>query len=120
LQHPSIVNAIELVATDRGLCLVMSYLPFPSMQRLLEVAAKEQIAPLEILRRHSTEVGNAKYDAVRLACQLFESAARGLDAAHRAGVLHGDVKPSNLLIGKDGHPYLIDFGLATLQGPPAE
>lgn len=120
LQHPAIVSAIELLTTDRGLCLVMAYLPHPSLQRVLELASRERIAPLELLRRHCDEAGSAARDPVQLCCKLVETAARGLDAAHRAGVLHGDVKPSNLLVSKDGHPYLIDFGLAQLQGPRDE
>jgi formylglycine-generating enzyme required for sulfatase activity len=120
LQHPAIVSAIELLTTDRGLCLVMAHLPHPSLQRVLELASRERIAPPELLRRHCSEAGSAARDPVQLCCKLAETAARGLDAAHRAGVLHGDVKPSNLLVGKDGHPYLIDFGLAQLEGPRDE
>ncbi|MBL8898101.1 MAG: protein kinase [Planctomycetes bacterium] len=120
LQHPAIASAIELLTTDRGLCLVMGYLPHPSLQRILELAAQEQISPLEIVRRHCTAAGSASVDPVQLCCRMIETAARGLDAAHRAGVLHGDVKPSNLLLNKEGHPYLIDFGLAQLQGPRDE
>ncbi|MBK9385056.1 MAG: protein kinase [Planctomycetes bacterium] len=120
LQHPAIASAIELLTTDRGLCLVMGYLPHPSLQRILELAGQEQSSPLEIVRRHCTAAGSASLDPVQLCCRMIETAARGLDAAHRAGVLHGDVKPSNILLNKEGHPYLIDFGLAQLQGPRDE
>jgi serine/threonine protein kinase/formylglycine-generating enzyme required for sulfatase activity len=54
---------------------------------------------------------------------LATGVARGLAAAHRRGVLHRDVKPSNIMIDELGTPRLLDFGIAKLSGmaevPPA-
>jgi WD40 repeat protein len=42
---------------------------------------------------------------------LIERAARALHVAHQAGLVHRDVKPSNIMITRDGEPVIVDFGL---------
>ena len=61
------------------------------------------------LARHLLERGRLDlHETAQLAAQL----GRGLDALHERGILHRDVKPSNVLLAQDGNALLADFGLA--------
>src|SRR5262245_31251601 len=54
--------------------------------------------------------------APREALEWLEQAANALDAAHREGVIHRDVKPANLLLDRQGRMHVADFGIATTTG----
>jgi serine/threonine-protein kinase len=98
LSHPAIVKVLD-VGRERGrFYLVLEYVEGPSFAKA-------------IARRAFTlrEIG-----------LILSSVARGLNHAHRHGVVHGDVVPSNILLKSDGSPKLSDFGIARLAGPAAE
>lgn len=99
LNHPS-VCAIFAVEDDDGVPLiVLEYVPGQSLRDLLRESGA--------LPRH---------EAVRIAREV----ASGMAAAHAAGVIHGDLKPDNVLIREDGAVKITDFGLARREGRSAE
>ena len=89
LDHEHIVSVYEAGTSEFGLFLAMRLIDGPTLKRL--------ILDGELDPRRS----------VRLLAQV----AHALDAAHEAGLIHRDIKPQNILIGKGDHAYLADFGL---------
>lgn len=95
LQHENIV-AILAVGEDHGVSyLVMEHVPGEGLDAIFARAcAAGKPLPIPQLVRSAIEIASA------------------LEHAHRAGVIHRDVKPSNIRITADGRAKLIDFGLA--------
>lgn len=91
LAHPHIVPLIDFWRDTAGAYLVLGLLPGGSLDGLL---ATEQI-DIAVARRILGHVGSA------------------LDHAHSQGVVHGDLKPANILLDGSGNAYLSDFGIAT-------
>ena len=98
LSEPRIARVYDLVEADRELCLIMELVEGESLAALLE-------------RRKRLPVG----EALGIAAQC----AQALEAAHGRGIVHRDVKPSNIMMGADG-VKVVDFGIAALTGAAHE
>jgi eukaryotic-like serine/threonine-protein kinase len=91
VDHPNVIHTLDVLASEDEPWIVMEYVP---SRPLLQVI--QESGPLPPYR--VAAIGRAVLD--------------GLTAASRAGVLHLDVKPANVLIGDDGRVVLADFGPA--------
>jgi serine/threonine protein kinase len=91
LSHPGIVQVIEIFQANGTAYLVMDYQNGTGLMDLLE---KEGPIPEQRLRG------------------LLDGILEALEYIHNARVLHRDVKPANMIVLKNGHPVLIDFGNA--------
>lgn|GEM_PF-2564028 len=94
LSHPNVVTVHEVGTTDDG--RVFMAMELVSGGTLGEWATKLDEGPARI----------------RKIVQAMLEAARGLQAAHEAGIIHRDIKPANLLVGDDGRVRIADFGMA--------
>lgn len=92
LEHANIVPVYDFAEHAGRPYLVMKYIEGETLKAHLE---RGRVSPQELLT-------------------IVESVGSALAYAHAQGVLHRDVKPSNVLLAKDGRVYLADFGLARL------
>lgn len=98
IDHPGVVTLLDVGVADGTPYLVMQVLDGLSLAELVTWTGP---LPAAVVARVALDV------------------VRGLSAAHEAGVLHRDVKPSNIGINRDGRAVLHDFGLARLAGERA-
>ena len=94
LDDPHVVPIYDVGEIDGRLYLTMRLINGVDLQTLLDGG------PLEPAR----------------AVGIIEQVASALNAAHEVNLVHRDVKPSNVLLGKDDFAYLIDFGIASTAG----
>jgi serine/threonine protein kinase len=93
LCHPNIIAIYDIGREDGYLYIVMQYIEGKNLQHLL--SAGRTFTPLESLN-------------------IIVPLCRALDYAHQNGVIHRDVKPGNIILDRNGQPFLADFGVAKL------
>ena len=69
---------------------------------------------LESKVRGMSRSANAVKDVMMCGCCLLSGIAAGLDFLHENGIVHCDIKPDNIMVGKDGVPLITDFGEARI------
>ncbi|OLZ54574.1 hypothetical protein BS329_08610 [Amycolatopsis coloradensis] len=89
--HPNVVTVFDVVIDDGVRWLIMEYLPSRSLSAIIE-----------------TDGRLPSIEAARIGVQL----ANALAAMHERGMVHRDVKPSNVLVAEDGTAKLTDFVIA--------
>ena len=95
LRHPNIVNVFYFGNQDNLYYLVMEYIDGTDLDA--------------IMRNYGDNGEVMPYADVM---RILEATASALDYAHGQGVIHRDVKPSNIILERTGRPVLTDFGLA--------
>ena len=96
-KHPNLARTIKVGSDGDVHFMVLEYIPGES---LYEAVKGERGGPLRVP------------DAARLFLKIVD----GLDAAHQAGIIHRDMKPSNIMITPDGDARVLDLGLARALG----
>ncbi|RSN62860.1 serine/threonine protein kinase [Amycolatopsis sp. WAC 04182] len=94
-QHPNAIVVFDIAEHGGDPCLVMEYLNGPSLSAII---SEEGTLPLGRVAK------------------IGEQVASALVAAHRAGIVHRDVKPGNILIDEAGTAKITDFGISRAAG----
>jgi serine/threonine protein kinase len=107
IRHPNVVPTLDVVSTDAEIFLVMEYVQGESLGRLFR-SVRAMMTPAD----------------TRVIATIMSGVAHGLHAAHEAkneqgeplDIVHRDVSPQNVLVGIDGVPRVLDFGVAKAVG----
>jgi serine/threonine-protein kinase len=95
LEHPHIISVHDFFSVGDDAFLVMSFIEGGSLQDRIKKRGRLSLA-----------------ETLHIARGILDA----LDFAHQKGIVHRDVKPSNLLLSPDLHAYLVDFGIALVLG----
>ncbi|MGB5895153.1 MAG: serine/threonine-protein kinase, partial [Ignavibacteriaceae bacterium] len=94
LNHPNISTIHAIEESEDQIFIVMEYIDGFELKDKI----KSSSLPVD--------------ETIQIATQIAE----GLEAAHKNGIVHRDIKASNIMIAKDGNVKIMDFGLAKIKG----
>jgi serine/threonine-protein kinase len=97
LKHPNIVPVPDVFDAEGETCIVMKLIEGSSLAKMLESRPNNRLDVDEATR-------------------IVRDVLQALDYAHRHGIVHRDVKPSNILVDRAGWVWLFDFGIAIAMG----
>jgi len=97
LHHPNIVKLYRYGEINNVIYIAMQYVPGADLASVMDACHAEG---------HWLNLADV--------CHLAQQMASALDYAHAQGIIHRDVKPSNVLVSREGQAVLTDFGLALL------
>jgi len=91
ITHPNVVRAFDFGESGGSRFLTMEYVPGTTLREVIDARGGLQLTP---------------------ALQIAKQVCRGLAAVHKAGIIHGDLKPQNVMVMGNGVAKLMDFGVA--------
>ncbi|MFB0565356.1 MAG: protein kinase [Candidatus Aminicenantaceae bacterium] len=94
LTHPNIITIYDVGREKDMTYIVMQYVEGQSLQKTIT---------------------SGKKFTTQEVTQLMSQLCDALDYAHQNGIIHRDIKPGNILIDREGMPYLVDFGIARIE-----
>lgn len=102
LSNPYIVPIFRMFEIDDNTCLVMQHIDGTDLSEIIKKARKN--------RELKGEKGALSTER---AINIFTQILEGMGFIHKHGIIHGDIKPSNILIDKEGNVKIADFGLSS-------
>ncbi len=111
LNHPNIITVYEIGEHEGQVFIAMEYVEGQTLKDLIS----GNLSPITHHPLPLTHHPLPITQVIDIALQI----ASGLAAAHAKGIVHRDIKPQNILIDKNNHVKILDFGLAKLKGVSA-